>query len=213
MRLGQGPKAFLQIAGQSLLQHVVNLVSQRVGRILVAVPADHLELAEVQLEGRAEVHLGGTTRLATLAGLLEKSSESFVVIHDAARPFTSLNVLTEVIEAGRIHRAAAACRSIKVPVARVENGFTKSAIAPSHGAMFETPQAFHREVLERTFRYAREHQVKDEALSELAIRAGISFRVIADSEWNFKITTPLDWEIATKVVAPMLWPLSPGLTP
>lgn len=205
VRLGQGPKAFLTICDKSLVRHVVELVSQRVRKILVAVPADHLEIARAQLADLAEVHVGGATRLDTISGLLAKTTESLVVIHDAARPFTSLDVLTQVIEAGRIHGAAVACRPIKVPVAYIENGFTAKSVAPSHGASFETPQAFQRAVLDRTFQYIREHAIQDEALSDLVVRAGTLFRVVGDTEWNFKITTPLDWEIATKVVGPMLW--------
>ncbi len=205
-RLGQGPKAFLQVAGKSLLQHVVDLIGQRIARILVAVPRDCLAIAEAQLAGRAEVHLGGATRLDTVSMLLAKTSESLVVVHDAARPFTSLDILTQVIEAARIYQAAAACRAIKAPVALIENGFATSAIPPSHGGAFETPQAFRRTVLERTFQYIRDHSIQDDALSDLVIRAGTPFRVVPDTEWNFKITSPLDWEIATKVVGPMLWP-------
>lgn len=206
LRLGHGPKAFLQIGGKSLLQHVVDLVNQRVGRILVGVPADHLELAAAGLAGRAEVHLGGPTRLATLSGLLAKCSEPLVVIHDAARPFTSLDVLTQVMEAGRAHGAAVACRPLKVPIACIEDGFSTRSIRPSKGGMFETPLAFHREVLERAFRYARENGIDDDPLSDLVVRTGTPMRTVTDTEWNIKITTPLDWEIATKVIAPMLWP-------
>lgn len=206
VRLGQGPKAFLEICGKSLVRRVAELVRQRVGRVLVAVPVDHFEMAQSQLSGLAEVHIGGATRLATLSGLLAKTTEPLIVIHDAARPFTSLDVLTQTIEAGRAHGAAVACRAIKVPVALIENGFTAKSIAPSHGASFETPQVFQRAVLDRAFAFIREHGIKDEALSDLVVRSGTSFRVVPDTEWNFKITTPLDWEIATKVVGPMLWP-------
>jgi 2-C-methyl-D-erythritol 4-phosphate cytidylyltransferase len=92
-----------------------------------------------------------------------------------------------------------------VPVAFVENGFTSKSIAPKDGASFETPQGFQRAALDRAFAFIREHNIKDDALSDLVVRSGTAFRVVPDTEWNFKITTPLDWEIATKVVGPMLW--------
>jgi len=206
MRLGHGPKAFLEIGGKSLLQHVVELVRQRVARILVAVPAEYFAIAQAQLAGRAEVYVGGATRLGTLSSLLAACSESLVVIHDAARPFASLEALTQVIEAARLHGAAAACRPISVPTAIVEDGMAKGAVSPTHGRSFETPQAFQRAVLEKTFRYIREHGIIDEAFSDLALRAGTPFQMIPDREWNFKITTPLDWEIARKLIGPMLWP-------
>jgi len=204
MRLGQGPKAFLRIGEKTLLQHVIDLVSRRVGHILVAVPADHVETARAQLKGKAEVHGGGATRLSTIAKLLAACSESRIVIHDAARPFTSVEVLSQVIEAAGAYGAAAACRTIKVPTAIIEDGFTKSAISPKCGCSFETPQAFRRDVLDRTFAYIQEHGIEDDALSDIVVRAGTPFRVVADTEWNFKITTPLDWEIAVRVVGPML---------
>jgi len=206
LRLGQGPKAFLQIGGKSLLHHVVELVRQRVARILVAVPAEHLEIAQEQLAGRAKVLIGGATRLDTLAGLLAACSESLVVVHDAARPFASLETLTQVIEGARLHGAAAACRPISVPTAIIEDGMAKSAVSPTHGRSFETPQAYQRAVMEKTFRYIREHGVEDDAFSNLVLRGGTPLQLIPDREWNFKITTPLDWEIAVKVIAPMLWP-------
>lgn len=205
-RLGHGPKAFLEIGGKSLLQHVVDLVRQRVARVLVAVPAEHVDRAQAQLAGQAEVRVGGATRLDTLSGLLSTCSESLIVIHDAARPFASVEVLSEVIEAARLHGAAAACRPISVPTAIIDEGFARSAVSPTRGGSFETPQAFQRTVLEKTFRYIREHGITDDAFSDLVLRAGSPFRMVPDREWNFKITTPMDWEIATKVIGPMLWP-------
>ena len=207
-RLGHGPKAFLQIYGKSLLQHVVELLYARVGRILVGVPADDLDRAEAELEGRAEIHVGGATRLATISGLLGRCTESLVVIHDAARPFTDRDVLLQVIDAGRRYGAAGACRRARVPVTFIEDGVAKSAIPASKAGMIETPLAYHRTVLERAFQYARENQIEDESLSDLVLRSGSPMRAILDTEWNFKITSALDWEIATKVVAPALW--SPG---
>ena len=204
IRLGQGPKAFLEIGKKSLVKHVVDLMSQRVERILVAVPEDHVALARAQFEGRAEVHPGGATRLSTIAGLLAQCSESLVVIHDAARPFTSVEVLSRVIEEAAVHGAAAACRTMTVPTAIIENGFAKSSVPPSRGRFFETPHAYQRSILEKTFRYVRENAVADEPLCDLVMSLGTPIRVVADTEWNFKITTPLDWEIAVKVVGPML---------
>ena len=206
VRLGQGPKAFLQIAGRSLLQHVVEMVRQRIERILVAVPEDQVALAQEQLAGLAEVHPGGATRLGTVTGLYARTTESLVIIHDAARPFASLDVFSQVIEAGRVHGAATASRAIRVPVARVEDGFVKECIPHSRAGTFETPQAYQRAVLERAFQAARKSGSSDVAVSDLVAGLGIPFRMITDTDANFKITTPLDWEIATKVIAPTMSP-------
>jgi 2-C-methyl-D-erythritol 4-phosphate cytidylyltransferase len=205
-RLGQGPKAFLQIHGKSLLQHVVELLAAHVGRILVGVPEEYLAQAKEELKGQAEVYAGGATRLGTIANLLARSSESLVVIHDAARPFTSHEVLSMVIAEGQKHGAAGACRRARVPIARIKNGVATSAIPASEGGTIETPLAYHRAMVERAFQYARAHQIEDASLSDLVLRSGGEMRAIIDSEWNFKITTALDWEIATKVIAPAFWP-------
>ena len=203
-RLGLVPKAFLNLGGSNLVQRVVNTLTSCVGRILVGVPHDYLDKTRSKLAGLAEVYPGGESRQATVFTLLQKCTEQIIVIHDASRPFASRELVFKIIDGARSHGAAAAFMPTPIPVARHQDGFVIASIPRAEVMLPQAPQAYHREILERAYKYAHENGIEDQTTWELVLRLGIKVLAVPGEELNIKITTPLDWEIANRVIAPSI---------
>src|SRR5918995_5798977 len=93
---GPTPKQFLELDGKSLLEHTVRAFarSSRVDSIVVALPSSMIDnpppfLASV--EKPTTIVAGGADRSASVANAFAKVTDStdVVVVHDAARPFVS----------------------------------------------------------------------------------------------------------------------------
>jgi 2-C-methyl-D-erythritol 4-phosphate cytidylyltransferase len=203
-RLGLGPKAFLSIGGINLVNRVVNTLIACVGRVLVGVPYSYLDKAIQDLGGVAEVYPGGASRQSTIYTLLQKSSERIILIHDGNRPFASSALVLRVIDETRRHGAAVTFTPAVIPFARRKDSFVTSPV-PSHEAIVpQSPQAFHRDILEEGYKNAFENGIEDQTTWELILRLGVKVFAVEGEETNIKITSPLDWEIADKVIAPLV---------
>ncbi len=203
-RLGLGPKAFLNLGGSSLVYRVVNTLTGCVGRILVGVPHDYLDKARSELAGLAEVYPGEASRQATVFSLFRKCTEPIILIHDVARPFASRELVFKVIDGARKHGAAVAFIPTPIPLARHRDGLVTASIARSEVMLPQAPQAFYREILEQAYQKALKNGVEDQSTWELVLRLGMKVLAVPGEELNIKITTPLDWEIANKVIAPSI---------
>ena len=202
-RLGLGPKAFLQIDGVSVVARAVATFTTCVSRVIVGVPAELEQQARDDLGNSAEVIVGGRSRHETICRLFELSSESLVVIHDAARPFVSTDLVAEVISVARANGAAVPFYATRVASACIDDGLISESFPRYQLQLAQTPQAFRREVLAAALNAAGDPLQSHPTPWELVLATGHPVHAVAGEEMNIKITTQLDWKIATEVIAPM----------
>ncbi|HEY1303593.1 MAG TPA: 2-C-methyl-D-erythritol 4-phosphate cytidylyltransferase [Vicinamibacterales bacterium] len=197
------PKQLLDLGGRTILSRSVRAFDSHpsVSDLVVVVPSD-LEPA------RAHEHIGPTTRPLTIVpggprrqdsvanafASVDPSAE-IVLIHDAARPFVSAEVIDRTIEAAAAHGAAIAAVEASDTVKRVERHPHGALIVETipRGTIFmaQTPQGFRREVLADAVALGRSgEEATDEA--SLAERAGHPVHVVAGESGNVKITTEED---------------------
>jgi 2-C-methyl-D-erythritol 4-phosphate cytidylyltransferase len=211
------PKAFVQLAGRSLLYYSLRAVAalhasdEEVVTVeaVVTVPAGTEKRARAEVE-RARVEIpvklvaGGAERQDSVRialGITSAESE-VVVIHDAARPFATPALFTACIEATAHADGAIAAVAVADTLKRVEEGRTIAATVARAGLwQAQTPQAFRRKRLiaahERAF--SERWAATDDA--ELVERCGGRVEVVEGSAANLKITTPADLEIAKALAA------------
>jgi 2-C-methyl-D-erythritol 4-phosphate cytidylyltransferase len=201
-RLGMGPKAFLRLGERTVLDRVVRIVRQCVPRVVVGVPRERLKETRSRLDGLADIYAGRSSRQQTILHLLKHTREPLVVIHDVTRPFASVALIRRVLNAAADYQAAATFVSSPIPAARHRADFVTEVIPRSQFVLPQSPMAFHRDVLEAAYRNAIEHGIEDQTTWELLLRINIPIRVVPGEERNIKITRPLDWEIAQKVIIP-----------
>lgn len=201
-RVGLGPKAFLQQGGHSVVTKVVHALSPCVKRILVGVPSGYLDRAHDELKGLAEVFPGGASRQETVFILLNQCIEQIVLIHDVTRPFASQSLIEKVIDAGKLYGAAVSCIPMHTPVAACKDDLISGSISIADLRQTQSPQAYRRDILVQAYTRALEAGWETQTTWQLVVQAGIPVRAVMGEERNIKITTPFDWEIATRVLEP-----------
>lgn len=191
-RLGRGPKAFVRLGARTLIQHVVDAFRPHAAEILVAVPGDQLEEAATLLPG-VQVLAGENTRQGTVATLLSQAHNDIVLIHDAARPFLSGDVIQRTTEAATERGAATAAVPIFDTVIDIERNQT---ISRSRFRAVQTPQGFHRDLLLRAHRQASDHGYRATDDADLVRALGLPVALVKGNPLLFKVTTPEDLLLA-----------------
>lgn len=166
---------------------------------LAANPPDYLSRTGKPLR----IVAGGARRQDSVANGFAAVSEdvNLVVVHDAARPFVSGDLIRRTIRAGAEAGAAVAALPSSDTVKLAEAGnadgavFVERTIPRERVFLAQTPQAFHRDVLRAAFAAAA---CVDEATDEAALAeaAGIPVRLVLGEPGNVKITTERDLDAA-----------------
>jgi len=218
-RLGAGePKQFLAVGGRAILERSVTAFLQHpsVDEVVVALPPElvgnppaYLRADEpVRPAGKPlRVVAGGARRQDSVANAFRAaaSGSDVIVIHDAARPFASADLIARTI-------AAAVETGAALAAVQARDTVKQAALTPSLskgellvGAtlpretifLAQTPQAFRRAVL------AAALAIADDATDEAALaeRAGHPVRLVEGEASNIKITTAEDLPIAEAIAA------------
>jgi 2-C-methyl-D-erythritol 4-phosphate cytidylyltransferase len=150
---------------------------------------------------------GGRSRHASVRAALAAvpDSATFIVCHDAARPFASPQQFVLVLGALEVTPDAAGAVPV-VPVSdtvkRVRGGFVvRTEGSREELTLAQTPQAFRASALRDA--HARAAQAGREFSDDAAALEWAGYRVaaVAGDPENFKITTPQDLALAELVAA------------
>jgi len=201
-RLGADrPKAFVGLGGRQLLAHSIDLFEDHpaVDRIVLVVPAEWEEpatlLADELAAGKVAVAVpGGATRaLSVAAGLAEVAGDAeAILVHDAARPFASAELVDRVLAALHAHDGAIPALPVTDTVKRVHDGVVAETLARGELRAVQTPQAFRAEALRRAYE-APADAVRDATdCASLVEAAGFAVAAVAGEPENVKITAPDD---------------------
>ncbi|HEX6162567.1 MAG TPA: 2-C-methyl-D-erythritol 4-phosphate cytidylyltransferase [Vicinamibacterales bacterium] len=200
-RLGADrPKQFLDIGGRSILELSVAALaaSDRISEIVVALPAEHVDAGGKALRaaiGRPiTIVAGGARRQDSVANAFAKTSAAanIVLIHDAARPFVTREVIDRTVDGAARHGAAIAAVGVRDTVKQTGDGshIIRSTIPRDAVFLAQTPQAFRRDILARALEEGKSIDATDEAM--LVERLGVPVHVVEGDPRNVKITTAED---------------------
>ena len=199
------PKQLLTLGGVPILQRSVEalLAHPRVRDLVVALPPDlaanppsylrHPDKPVIVVEGGARRQ----DSVARAFARVPRDTE-IVVIHDAARPLVTPDLIERTIAAAVEHGAAIAAVRATDTVKRGDNeGTVVETLAREHIYLVQTPQAFRVPVLRDALRESGD--ATDEAA--LAERAGHRVQLVEGDARNVKITTPEDLRAAEHLLA------------
>jgi 2-C-methyl-D-erythritol 4-phosphate cytidylyltransferase len=192
-RLGMGPKAFVQLAGKSLLERAI-LSFANVDEVIVALPESHLD-AELSVHVRRVA--GGITRQESVKNLLEAASHEIVLIHDAARPFLSSEIIQAVIDAVfEVGAATTALPAADTLVLENESRMWGILLDRSKIHAIQTPQGFKRNLLLEAHERARLEGFAATDDAGLIARLGLPVALVPGDPRLFKVTRPGDYALA-----------------
>ena len=202
-RLGAGqPKQFLSIAGQTILERSVRafLTHAAVDDVVVALPAELAGAPPAYLTGTAKplrVVAGGARRQDSVAAAFRAvpARTDVIVVHDAARPFASADLIARTIAAAAESGAALAAVAARDTVKQSDGFVVRATLDRRTIFLAQTPQAFRRDVLRDAL--ALSSDATDEA--SLAEQAGHTVRIVEGEATNIKITTQEDLAMAEAI--------------
>ena len=205
-RLGAGgPKAFAEAFGKPLLAWTLTAfdAAESIGRIVVSAPRRGEErVEEIAAEAGVAIELvpGGDHRSQSVANGMQRVDTELVVVHDAARPLVTAELIDEVVRrldhdpdiAGVI---AASPVTDTIKEASVSRRVLRT---PERSRMWavQTPQAFRTAGLREAIANHPDElgTVTDDAM--LVERSGGEVLIHQASPDNIKVTTPRDLQIA-----------------
>ena len=171
--------------------------------VIVALPPDLASAPPVWLSGRRSVRVvaGGGRRQDSVARAFAAVPPltDVVLVHDAARPFVTADLISSAITTAARHGAAIVAQPVRDTVKRVRGSVSGLHVIETlpRDSIFlaQTPQAFRLNVLREAVALGESGiEATDEA--GLAERAGHTVHVVHGSSDNIKITTPQDLDAA-----------------
>jgi 2-C-methyl-D-erythritol 4-phosphate cytidylyltransferase/2-C-methyl-D-erythritol 2,4-cyclodiphosphate synthase len=201
---GEVPKQYLPLAGRAVLRHSVEtfLRHPAISGVRVVISAEHRALYDSAVMGLPMLPpvAGGASRQDSVRNGLESLADlrpDRVLIHDAARPFLTAEIVDRTLAA--LDDAPGAI--VAVPVAdtlkRGQDGRVAGTVDRSALWRAQTPQAFRYADILAAHRQAKGAAMTDDAA--VAEAAGLPVKLVMGADDNFKITTADDLRRAERL--------------
>lgn len=211
-RFGAGvPKQFIKLAGKPVICHTISAFEghHAIDEIVVVSEERYVDEVKALLGGEArrvpvKVVVGGRSRQeSSYNGLMACSdSSTHVLIHDAVRPFVDAEIIDRCVAALATHDAVDVCVDATDTIVEVDDhGDIASIPRRSHLKRGQTPQAFRRDVLVKAHNESISKGITGSTDDcNLVLKAGLAkVHVVHGSQYNIKITYPLDIHLAEKI--------------
>jgi 2-C-methyl-D-erythritol 4-phosphate cytidylyltransferase len=208
--MGAGsPKQYLKIGGKPMLRHTLDafLSSELIAHTFVVVsPDDPYIDAVAPNHGVTVLRCGGASRmesvrngLAVLANTL--SGSDWVLVHDAARPGLTADLIEKLITGTGDHPAGGLLALPVVDTVKRCIDGEASGTVPRNGLwLAQTPQMFRYQLLREALSAAKDpDSITDDASAVEAL--GLSPKLVEGHPRNLKVTLPDDIRIAEMYLA------------
>jgi 2-C-methyl-D-erythritol 4-phosphate cytidylyltransferase len=201
-RLGtERPKAFVMLGGRPMVQWSIDALRavDEVRRIVVALPPGvHAPAGTLGVPGGAE-------RSQSVRAALRAAGEDddVVLVHDAARPLLTPQIVLDCLAALATHDCDAAVAAAPVTDTIKESDGEEVVRTLDRANLWavQTPQAFDRAALERALDRDDAELAAATDDASLVERDGGTVRVVPAPRENLKVTTPLDLRLAELLLA------------
>lgn len=199
-RLGLGPKAFVKLDGETLLERAVRLLEDVVDAIIVAVPAAHVAHATA-LVGNAAVRIipGAATRSETTRLLIGEAVAPWLLLHDVVHPFADRALIDRLL--ARAIEVGASAPGIP----NTEFLYDKTGellYAPGGVIIGQKPVAFSRATVLAGYATLRAGGIEsDPSLLDILKCGGVQTAFVPGDTTNIKITVPADLKFAEALIA------------
>jgi len=199
-------KLLTPLSGRPLLFHTLDrlLRTELPSEIILVVrPGSEAEMQAVvaPLNEKGQIRLvpGGAQRQDSVQAGLQAVSDSseFVLVHDAARPFVTRELVDVVLAAAKLSDAAvcgAPCSDSLKEVA--EDGLVTQTIDRSKLWTVQTPQIFRTSLLREAYEVALKSGATFTDDTAVVEKIGHPVRIVLYNGINLKVTTPADWKLA-----------------
>jgi 2-C-methyl-D-erythritol 4-phosphate cytidylyltransferase len=203
-------KQFLEIAGLPVLVHTVKVMNecQVIDEIIIAVPKDDIESTKELVKDFVKVKavvVGGEERQDSVYNGLKaveaESVDDIIVIHDAARPLITKEIISSAVMEAKVSKAVIVGVPAKDTIKMVsEDNEVIDTLERNKIWLIQTPQVFHYTLIKEAYDRAEKVGYRATDDSRLVERLGIKVKVVMGSYDNIKITTKEDLHVAQVIL-------------
>jgi len=195
------PKQFLEVNGKAIIVYTLEkfLEFDPSIEIVLVINEGFLDLWEKAKQNSGfsysvKVAPGGETRFHSVKnGLQLLVGESLIGIHDSVRPLISVSCIKRVYDSAEKSGSSIPCIPLKESVREIGENRSKP-LDRSRIQIVQTPQVFHSGIIRKSYETPYKEAFTDDA--SVAEAAGYTIDIVTGDEYNLKITTPEDLEIA-----------------
>ena len=195
-------KIFLEVKDNSIIEHTLNAfeVVEEIDEIIVVIREEDEEMFRKAIDLNKSskiikiVYGGDTREESTWNGLCEIDEETDIIVtHDGARPFINSDIIRNVIYNVIENKAVITAVPVKDTIKIVEQG-RNVKYTPKRSTLYlaQTPQAFMRDILLRSYELFKGEQFEVTDDASIVEKAGYKVQMIMGDYKNIKITTVED---------------------
>lgn len=179
-----------------------------INEIIIALPPEDIDfvnkyLIELNYEKKINLIKGGKERQYSVLNAISQTNKNndIICIHDAVRPFISLEILEKTIESCILNGAAIVAVPSVDTLKKIKNSYVAKTVSRETIWKAQTPQIFKRSILERSLSVAIKSNMNETDESSIVEKAGYKVSIVEGSPLNIKITSEEDWMIANAIHA------------
>ena len=193
IRMGGEKKQFMILGGRPLWKWSYDILTHEIVNeaILVIPQGSEINYVSESSAVPLKITYGGKERAESVMNGLKEARCDYVMVHDAARPFLSMNLIRSLIDATDESHGAVPVLPVSDALKKID-GDNISCVDRDGLYVTQTPQSFPREKLIKAL--CDNLKAKDEA--EAWLKNGHELRYVEGERLNFKVTWPEDMMIS-----------------
>lgn len=202
---GDLPKQFVSIGSKPILMHTIDLFHRydKDIRIILVLHESYRELWAnlCQEHGFAIEHetvSGGTTRFDSVKNGLKLVTEGLVAVHDAVRPFASLQLVQKCFEMAKQYKAVIPVIELVDSIREIIDNENSKIVDRTRFRLVQTPQVFDAVLLKKVYEQPFRESFTDDA--SIIESKGGQVHLVEGERTNIKITTPFDLSLARTIL-------------
>lgn len=211
------PKQFLMLGDKPIIIHTIEkfLLCNKIDQLYVGIHPDWIDYAQdlidryIQIDKTITLVPGGKDRNSTIFNVVEaiendygEKEEHIIVTHDSVRPFVTLRIIEENIEAAKEYGACDTVVGAVDTIVVSEDGKKISNI-PDRRMMFQgqTPQSFRMSMIKKLYYdlSEKEKEILTDACKICCVR-NVPVKLVRGEVSNMKITTIDDMKMAMAMI-------------
>lgn len=193
------PKQFALLRGNPLYLHALECFTTFFDQAVIVVPSSWKEevakhIQSLSYRDKLTLVVGGATRQDSVRRGLHHLSQAveIVLIHDAARPFAPLDLISRVIGVTRKHGACVPVLSVTDTVKEVSEELVVRTVLREGLVLAQTPQGFDVSLLKRAVAKAEKDGFYGTDEAALVERLNEPIHIVSGDKVNIKITEKED---------------------
>jgi len=208
-RFGNEDKLLQEIDGKPVIYYSLLVLEKTDGIDEVLLVSDDKKInilkdlvRDWDLRKVKDVIEGGKERQDSVFNAINSISQcDYVLIHDGARPFISVSLVEKIIKEGIEKKAVITAVPVKDTIKLVGSDKRVESTLPREKLwQIQTPQFFEFSIIKTAHENAKKDNFYGTDDAVLVERLGIPVYIIEGEQWNIKITTKEDLELAKCII-------------